>query len=287
MSNFKTHQDFTNGIVFLTTSVKEAWLKASELALAAVDHYYHGKDADGKGHDTSWVTELAEAFSHMPTDFDKCYAQFILLTTNIKLRQDLDDLSKPVYCITRGNRPEGSADQIASVEKDGLVKYASGLKKSANKAKLMNRDGIKEVKKDGTAPSATGLDQSELGKQLVEAANAADKMAGQKAKEAQKASEWFKETIAAIESGEPMPVLDLSGDMPDTDLARGAIESAQKLVDMARASGENPELDDKLQKIVTDTNQQFTKPLAIALGIIAKRVPSDEVSDDDSVSAAA
>ncbi len=286
MSTIKNRQELKTGLGILTTSVKDAWAKATEYAVAAVDHYHEGKGEDGKKHDTTWICDVQDAFLDMDVPFHKCFFKFLLEATNVRLRMDTDDLDSRVTATTRGNRPVDSLAFIDSVKKHTLVKYHKADGRTENNAKLVNRDGVKLVKEDkNKASSTTGLAQSETGKMLLDAAGLCDQMAGKQKKDAEAAVDWFNGAMTAIKAGEPMP-LTIPTDLPDTDLARGAVESAQKLVDMARASGEDKELDEKLEKIVVDTSQQFTKPLAIAIGILAKRAP-DESSDDDELPAAA
>ncbi len=282
MSNLiKTHQEFTSKRTLLTTSMKQAWAAASILALSAVDHYYTGKDNEGKAHPTEWIAELQEAFLYMDGPFDVAFAKFLEVATNVKLRQDPDNLTKPCYCITRGSRPEGSADQIDSVEKIGLQKYVpDSTHKTKSKAQQFNRDYQKAPKKEKSGDvSATHLELTELGGILVDAAKLAESFDGDKKTAAEAAAATFKEQMKAIEAGEPVPELPELLEMPEmtdfagvagTDLGLRAAAAAASFYKIAEAAPFDEVLAKKLDNLLKYNEQSLPNAHKAALAALAK-----------------
>lgn len=184
--------------VFLGDS-KAIWAKATLLSLSAI-HYYVDKK------DTVLIAELQNTFIEAGGSFSACFESMVYSTTNVKFRQDADNLEQAVTCKSKGNMPDGFGSVLLTVEKEGLRRYEKKLK-SKSRAESWNNDGVRKPREQkSTAADITSLKQTELGKALVAAAESGAKLEGDQAKKAQELTEAFNKQIEALAAGEDLPV---------------------------------------------------------------------------------
>lgn len=203
-NNTMTHQEFTNKRTLLATSMKQAWAMATELAAAAVTQYHFSKPKDA-----SWCAELAEDFMSMDNnDFYKAFVECLKHTTNVKLRQDESDLSKPITAVSNGNIPTGWADQLASMQKDGLNKFGGIKGKTKGLAATMNRDWAPKPKttEASTDADVKSLELTPLGKELLTGVAVSGDLSEEQTKQAQALAEQFNAQMKALASGEEIEI---------------------------------------------------------------------------------
>jgi hypothetical protein len=199
MNLITDHGKFSELKVVFVANVKQAWDHATVLSLSAVDHYINCKDPK---FDTTWITELYEAFCDAGPAFADAFEKMLQGTTNVKLRKDESNLSAPVKAVTKGNLPEGYRDVIQNVEKEGLRRYERKAR-TKSRAATLNNDWAKK-ERTVRSPDADGinLQTTEFGKSLVDTAKQADNLTDEQKKVAQKLADDFKAKMAALAAGE-------------------------------------------------------------------------------------
>lgn len=177
--------------------VKSVWNKATLLALSAV-HYYVDKK------DTVLIAELQNTFLNAGGNFSACFEAMVYATTNVKFRQNEDNLEEAVSCKTKGNMPEGARDILQTVEKEGLRRYEKNAK-TKSRAASWNNDGQRKPRQSkSTDADVTSLKTTELGSKLTEAVKDTDKLSDEQKKAADKVVEQLASQLEAIKNGETL-----------------------------------------------------------------------------------
>lgn len=240
MELIKDRSKFTESQTLFLGSVKEVWNHATKLALSAVHHYVDNKDH-------SWIAELQNTFLEAGGNFAQCFESMVYATTNVKFRQDEDNLESLVTCKTKGNMPDGFGAILSTIESEGLRRYEKKAK-TKQRAAGWNNDGQRkprEAKSSGA--DVTNLKTTDFGKGLIDAAKAADNLTPEQRKQAEKLVEQLNAGMEAIASGEEpeAPAPSSAGSSSLTSMLRAMTseqskamtESIKMLDDIARVKG--------------------------------------------------
>jgi hypothetical protein len=186
------------GTIFLG-NVKEVWAHATKLGLSAVHHYVDTKDPE-------WVAHLMNTFLEAKGDFSQCFEAMVYATTNLKFRQDAENLESRVGCKSRGNMPDGFASILLTIETEGLNRYQKAVK-SKRRAATWNADGARQQSnKQSTAADITNLQTTDIGKSMVDAASQAAGLPEDKKAQAQALVDNLNAQMAALADGKDVVV---------------------------------------------------------------------------------
>lgn len=154
MSTLKlTREEFKAEMLVFGSTMKKQWDLATKLAVTAVLHYRE----DGE---SLLVAELHELFTNSQSgEFTTAFEKMVWAMTNLKFKQDEDDLNKAVTVVASGENPQTYVDAITSTESHGLQVWGGKIK-SASKAKRLNQNGMKPV------TAIKGADDPTKGKKL-------------------------------------------------------------------------------------------------------------------------
>lgn len=195
MTPITDHATFTSESVKFIANAKAAWEHATLLAVSAINHYY---ESDKK--DYSWVVQLFNSFLECDGKFDACFQAFVKDATNIKFRQDKDNLAAPVTGTTKGSYPHNYAEIISHCENKGLQKYA-GAAKNKSRVDLWNNDFEKAAKKESTKADVVSLSLTKLGGSLVDTAKAAEDLTPEQQAVAMEAAHLMEQIVKGLKSG--------------------------------------------------------------------------------------
>jgi hypothetical protein len=213
MELIKDLSKFREASTLFLGDAKAVWNKATLLSLSAI-HYYVDKK------DTVLIAELQNTFIEAGGSFSACFESAVYATTNVKFRQDEEDLTAAVTCKTKGNMPDGFGAILSTIEQEGIRRYEKKLK-SKSRAAAWNNDGQSKPRvTKSTAADVTSLKQTELGTALIAAAEAGSKLEGDAAVKAQELTDKFNAQMAALAAGETLPVEDVTTAplLPDSEL---------------------------------------------------------------------
>ncbi len=154
MSTLKlTREEFKAEMLVFGSTMKKQWDLATKLAVTAVLHYRE----DGE---SLLVAELHELFTNSQSgEFTTAFEKMVWAMTNLKFKQDEDDLNKAVTVVASGDNPSTYVDAITNTESHGLQVWGGKIK-SASKAKRLNQNGAKPV------TAIKGVDDPTKGKKL-------------------------------------------------------------------------------------------------------------------------
>jgi len=266
------------GTVFLW-NVKEVWKHATKLSLSAVHNYVDTKDPQ-------WVSHLMNVFLEAKGDFSQCFEAMVYSTTNLKFRQDPENLESKVSCKSKGNFPDGFGSILSTIESEGLNRYQKEVK-NKRRAATWNADGQRQQKtQQSSGADVTNLQTTEIGKGMVEAAKAADSLPPEQKAQAQKLVDTLNEQIEAIAKGETIEVPAVTGGSGHPDFGAPVFT---KDPEVNAALAETLELIKSLAELPEDlVNKRHATGKASALGLIAglKNGASDSLEAFTKITAA-